>query len=156
MQNVLVTVCVVVAAVYAVWSLAGAGTRLRFVEFALRRLPLLHRPLDALRARLLAVSGCKACSSHKSSVPPVLLLGVIGFVALASPTPSHAAPLRITDDTGAVLTFQRPVTRIVSLAPGATEMLFTAGAGQKIVATVTGADVPEAAKRIERIGDANA
>ena len=52
MQNVLVTVCVVVAAVYAVWSLAGAGTRLRFVEFALRRLPLLHRPLHALRARL--------------------------------------------------------------------------------------------------------
>lgn len=156
MQDVLVTVCVVAAAVYAVWSLAGADTRLRFVEFALPRVPWLHRPLQALRARLLAASGCKACASHKSSVPPVVLLTVLAFAGMSLSTPSLAAPLRVTDDTGAVLTFQRPVTRIVSLAPGATEMLFSAGAGQKIVATVTGADAPEAAKRIERIGDANA
>jgi iron complex transport system substrate-binding protein len=49
-----------------------------------------------------------------------------------------------------------PARRIVSLSPGATELLFSAGAGDRIVATITGADEPAAARRIERIGDANA
>jgi iron complex transport system substrate-binding protein len=44
----------------------------------------------------------------------------------------------------------------VSLSPGATELLFAAGAGDRIVGTVIGADAPEAAKKIERLGDANA
>jgi iron complex transport system substrate-binding protein len=35
-------------------------------------------------------------------------------------------------------------------------MLFAAGAGDRVLATVTGSDEPEAAKKIERIGDANA
>jgi iron complex transport system substrate-binding protein len=46
--------------------------------------------------------------------------------------------------------------RIVSIAPGATEMLFAAGAGSRVIATVEFSDEPEAAKRIPRIGDANA
>lgn len=67
---------------------------------------------------------------------------------------ADAAPVR--DDTGATLKLAAPAQRIVSLAPGATEMLFAAGAGERILATVAGADEPEAAKRIPRIGDANA
>lgn len=73
----------------------------------------------------------------------------LGFLMAA-----EAAPVR--DDTGATLKLAAPAQRIVSLAPGATEMLFAAGAGERILATVTGADEPEAAKRIPRIGDANA
>ncbi|HEV2285791.1 MAG TPA: helical backbone metal receptor, partial [Steroidobacteraceae bacterium] len=42
----------------------------------------------------------------------------------------------------------------VSLAPGATEMLFAAGAGTQVVATVEYSDVPPAARRVPRIGDA--
>ncbi|NBU26423.1 MAG: cobalamin-binding protein, partial [Gammaproteobacteria bacterium] len=67
-----------------------------------------------------------------------------------------AAPLTVVDDTGARVTLAAPARRIVSLSPGATAMLFSAGAGDRIVATVTGADEPAAAQRIERIGDANA
>lgn len=155
-QEWLVAACVMTAAVYAVWSLAGAGLQLRLVEFGLRWLPLLHRPLLALRARLHAATGCKACSIHKSAAPSVVGLIALGVFGLWSASPATAAAVRVTDDTGAVLTLPGPPMRIVSLAPGATEMLFSAGAGQKIVATVTQADVPEAAKRIERIGDANA
>jgi iron complex transport system substrate-binding protein len=78
-------------------------------------------------------------------------------LALASAlVPSRAAALTVVDDTGARVTLQGPARRIVSLSPGATEMLFAAGAGERIVATVTGADEPAAARRIERIGDANA
>jgi len=68
---------------------------------------------------------------------------------------SCALAMPVRDDTAATLRLTAPAQRIVSLAPGATEMLFAAGAGDRIVATVTGADVPEAAKKIPRIGDAN-
>ncbi|MFO1425834.1 MAG: cobalamin-binding protein [Steroidobacteraceae bacterium] len=70
---------------------------------------------------------------------------------------SVAAPLTVVDDTGAKLTLAGgPALRIVSLAPGSTEMLFAAGAGARIVATVYTADEPAAARSIPRIGDANA
>lgn len=68
---------------------------------------------------------------------------------------SCALAMPVRDDTAATLRLTAPAQRIVSLSPGATEMLFAAGAGDRIVATVTGADVPEAAKKIPRIGDAN-
>jgi iron complex transport system substrate-binding protein len=47
-----------------------------------------------------------------------------------------------------------PPLRIVSLSPGGTEMLFAAGAGTQVVATVEYSDVPPQARRVARIGDA--
>lgn len=47
-----------------------------------------------------------------------------------------------------------PAKRIVSLAPNITELLYTAGAGDRIVATVAYSDYPAAAKALPRIGDA--
>ncbi|MFZ9708056.1 MAG: helical backbone metal receptor [Steroidobacteraceae bacterium] len=82
-----------------------------------------------------------------------LSLAVIGALSFRE---SAAAGLVVTDDTGATVRLASPAQRIVSLAPGATEMLFAAGAGSRIVATVVGADEPAAARAIVRIGDANA
>ncbi len=67
-----------------------------------------------------------------------------------------AAGIDVVDDTGVHLVLPEPAQRIVSLAPGATEMLFAAGAGPQVIATVTYADQPESARRVPRIGDANA
>jgi iron complex transport system substrate-binding protein len=47
-----------------------------------------------------------------------------------------------------------PAQRIVSLAPHLTELAFTAGAGDRIVATVEYSNHPDAARNIPRIGDA--
>ncbi len=69
---------------------------------------------------------------------------------------AQAAALTVLDDTGVRVALAGPAQRIVSLAPGATEMLFVAGAGDRIVATVYTSDEPAAAKQIPRIGDANA
>jgi iron complex transport system substrate-binding protein len=69
---------------------------------------------------------------------------------------AEAASLTVTDDTGRHVTVPNPPLRIVSLAPGATEMLFAAGAGERVVATVEFSDEPAAAKRIPRIGDVTA
>ena len=45
-----------------------------------------------------------------------------------------------------------PVERIVSLAPHITELLFAAGAGEKVVGAVSYSDYPEAAKALPRVG----
>jgi len=53
------------------------------------------------------------------------------------------------------ITLQKPAQRIISLAPHITEMLFAAGAGDKIVGTVSYSDFPEQAKSIPLIGSYN-
>jgi iron complex transport system substrate-binding protein len=64
-----------------------------------------------------------------------------------------AAPVTVTDDTGHALSLPGPPKRIVSLAPGATEMLFAAGAGAHLIATVEYSQEPPAARHVPRIGD---
>jgi iron complex transport system substrate-binding protein len=59
----------------------------------------------------------------------------------------------VTDDLGRTLQVPPTPLRIVSLAPGATEMLFAAGAGAQVIATVEYSDEPPAARRVARIGD---
>ena len=69
---------------------------------------------------------------------------------------AEANSLTVYDDTGQRVTLSNPPRRIISLAPGATEMLFAAGAGDRVIATVDYADEPAAAKRVPRIGDVTA
>jgi iron complex transport system substrate-binding protein len=71
-------------------------------------------------------------------------------------TPAPAAAPAVSDDTGQRVPLPRQPERIISLAPGATEMLFAAGLGDRIIATVDFSDEPAAAKRVPRIGDVTA
>jgi iron complex transport system substrate-binding protein len=73
--------------------------------------------------------------------------------ALLAMTTALAARSAVIDDAGRHLALAHPAHRIVSVAPGATEMLFAAGAGQYVIATVEYSDVPAEAKRVPRIGD---
>ena len=68
---------------------------------------------------------------------------------------SVGAGMAFKDDAGYTvrLASSQHAHRIVSLAPGATEMLFAAGAGKQVIATVQYSDDPPAAKQIPRIGD---
>ncbi len=55
---------------------------------------------------------------------------------------------------GGGIALSTPVSpRVVSLTPHVTELIFAAGAGHTIVATVNASDYPEAALGIDRIGD---
>jgi len=47
-----------------------------------------------------------------------------------------------------------PATRIVSLSPHLTELVYSAGAGERLVGVVAYSDYPDAALAVERIGDA--
>jgi iron complex transport system substrate-binding protein len=70
-----------------------------------------------------------------------------------SPTDSAVV---LTDDAGRRASLSHAPRRIISLAPGATEMLFAAGLGDRVVATVEYSDEPPAAKQVPRIGDVTA
>jgi iron complex transport system substrate-binding protein len=86
---------------------------------------------------------------------------VLTAVTLASgdaiaASPGQGSDMTVYDDTGQRVTVPNPPRRIISLAPGATEMLFAAGAGDHVVATVDYADEPPAARHVPRIGDVTA
>ena len=66
--------------------------------------------------------------------------------------PTGHAQVRVTDDTGATVQLAAPARRIVSLAPHITEVLYAAGAGERIVGTVEYSDYPEAARQLPRVG----
>lgn len=59
----------------------------------------------------------------------------------------------VTDDLGRQVAIRQPVTRAVSLAPSVTEMIFAAGAGDRLVGVTSYCDYPEAAQAIEKVGD---
>jgi len=65
------------------------------------------------------------------------------------------AEINVIDDAGNRLSFAKPVKRIISLAPHATELLFAAGASQQIMGTVNFSDYPEAATKIPVVGGYN-
>jgi iron complex transport system substrate-binding protein len=60
------------------------------------------------------------------------------------------------DSDGRSVSLERPAQRIVSLAPHATEQLFAAGAGGKLVAVSEYSDYPEEAKRLPRVASSGA
>lgn len=76
---------------------------------------------------------------------------LIALAALFAAFGTHAE-IAVRDDTGAELRLAKPAQRIVSLAPHVTEILYAAGAGERIVGTVEYSDYPPAAKALPRVG----
>ena len=74
-------------------------------------------------------------------------------IALLFPLHTLAEAPQVIDDAGEKLSLPAPAQRIVSLAPHLTELLFAAGAGDKIVGTVHHSDWPAEAATIPLIGD---
>ncbi|MEP3563338.1 MAG: cobalamin-binding protein [Marinobacter sp.] len=76
---------------------------------------------------------------------------MLGWMLLA--LPGLAAPVCVTDDLGAEVCLDQPAKRIATLSPGATELVFAAGAGDKVVAVVNYSDYPEAARKLPLVGN---
>lgn len=62
------------------------------------------------------------------------------------------AEVTVTDDAGHRITLPLPSTRIVSLAPHATELLFAAGAGSRVVGVSDHSDFPAEARQRPSVG----
>lgn len=73
--------------------------------------------------------------------------------ALASAGSSASVPIQIQDDKGRQVSLAAPARRAVTLAPHATELVYAAGAGDFLIATIRGSDYPAAARQLPVIGD---
>ncbi len=71
-----------------------------------------------------------------------------------NPRPAARRPRRtlFKDDSGQEVRLKAPAKRIITLAPHATEILYAAGAGERLVGTVEFSDYPPAAKKVPRVG----
>lgn len=58
----------------------------------------------------------------------------------------------VIDDKGHQLCLDKAATRVAALSPGATELIYAAGAGDKVVAVVSYSDYPPEAKQVTSVG----
>lgn len=65
---------------------------------------------------------------------------------------SAQAEIVVTDAGGASVRLVQPARRIISLAPHITELLFAAGAGERMVGNVEHGDYPRAAASLPKVG----
>jgi len=76
------------------------------------------------------------------------------LLALTSPTlySKESATFCVQDDLGKEVCLKQAANRIIALSPGATELLFAAGAGDRVMAVVNYSDYPPAALELPLIG----
>src|SRR5438445_10962782 len=60
--------------------------------------------------------------------------------------------IKVVDDYGNQVSLSAPASRVVSLAPHLTELLYAAGAGPKVVGAVAFSDFPREARALPRVG----
>ena len=61
--------------------------------------------------------------------------------------------IKVVDDYGNQVSLSAPASRVVSLAPHLTELLYVAGAGPKVVGAVAFSDFPPEARALPRVGN---
>jgi len=83
---------------------------------------------------------------------PLKIARFLALTATVALLPAAHADLVFKDDTGREIRLKTPAKRIITLAPHATELLYAAGAGDRLVGTVEYSDFPPAAKKIPRVG----
>jgi iron complex transport system substrate-binding protein len=86
-------------------------------------------------------------------------IGIAGVVQTAektsSPSASSTFPISLVDDRGHAIRLDRFANHIVSLSPNITELVFSAGAGDKLVGASRYSDFPDAAKSVPDVGDSS-
>jgi iron complex transport system substrate-binding protein len=65
---------------------------------------------------------------------------------------SAQAGIRVTDDYGHDVALAAPARRVVSLAPHLTELMYAAGAGDRLVGALAYSDYPPEARALPRVG----
>lgn len=63
-----------------------------------------------------------------------------------------ASSIEVVDSTGNLFVLPQPAQRIITLTPHATELMYSAGAGEQMVGAVEYSDYPEAARKLPLVG----
>ncbi|AOB33952.1 cobalamin ABC transporter substrate-binding protein [Bordetella sp. H567] len=82
-----------------------------------------------------------------------ILAMAIGGACLAQPSVTASAGVSVQDDDGRAVTLRHPAVRAISLAPHATELVYAAGAGDRLVGVARGSDYPPQARALPSVGD---
>lgn len=77
---------------------------------------------------------------------------VTAALALLFAAAGNAAERCAVDDSGREICLDGPAERIAALSPGATELVYAAGAGDKVVAVVSYSDYPPEARTVQSVG----
>lgn len=124
-------------------------------------MPARSRRLRVVLAATLVVT-LAACSGRgtespatASAAPPDAAISAAP-PSSGGPTTAPAFPVSLTDDEGTAVEIAAEPQRIVSLTPANTEILFELGVGDRIVATDSGSDYPEAAVPLPDVADFDA
>ncbi len=86
---------------------------------------------------------------------PLLFRSVmtVPWVLLTLAGMAQAQSIEQIDDAGRAVYLDAPARRVITLTPHITEMVFAAGGGDRLVATVSASDYPPAAQKLPRVGD---
>ncbi len=93
----------------------------------------------------------KGVRNATARVPGAALLALAGSLVA---TPVAADLIRLPQAGGGELVLEAPAKRLVTLSPHLTELVFAAGAGHLLSATVEFSNFPAEAAQLPRVGDA--
>lgn len=118
----------------------------------------LKRSLGLVLAQgaLLASAATMAAPSVAASAATSDAPSVVPSSAPLAATPaatSAGTGIHTQDDKGRPVSLAAPARRAITLAPHATELVYAAGAGDYLAATIRGSDYPPAARQVPVIGD---
>lgn len=80
-----------------------------------------------------------------------MLPGFSSVLAVAAAAPAEQT-IEVTDDDGRVIRLSQPAQRIISLAPSMTELLFSLGAGDRVLGVMAYSDYPPEATQVPVVG----
>lgn len=106
----------------------------------------------ALLASAATMAAPSVAASAATSDAPSVVPSSAPLAATPAATPAGTG-IHTQDDKGRPVSLAAPARRAITLAPHATELVYAAGAGDYLAATIRGSDYPPAARQVLVIGD---
>lgn len=106
----------------------------------------------ALLASAATMAAPSVAASAATSDAPSVVPSSAPLAATPAAIPAGTA-IHTQDDKGRPVSMAAPARRAITLAPHATELVYAAGAGDYLAATIRGSDYPPAARQVPVIGD---
>lgn len=105
-----------------------------------------------LAMALAACSGAAAEPTEQPTVAPTLVPPTAAPPTEVPPTEAPLPTIQLTDGLGREVELMQPASRIVSIVPSNTEILFAVGAGDQVIGRDDFSDYPEQALEVTSIG----